>query len=222
MSINDKKIRLTKGKGKELSLRMYNGVLCGTLLYGLVVNFILCLTVKDITQYIDPVLFILSYFVLTLIGIIISKVSDNAFVSFIGYNMVVVPVGLVVSFFVDLYGEISSDVVTDAFLITTCITAGMTILGITKPEFCSRLGRLLFVSLIGLLIAEVFLLLIGHNNIATSWIAAIIFSFYIAYDVYRSQQYRKTLDNAVDSAMDIYVDVANLFLRIMEILGKRN
>lgn len=28
MSINDKKIRLTKGKGKELSLRMYNGVFC--------------------------------------------------------------------------------------------------------------------------------------------------------------------------------------------------
>ncbi len=45
---------------------------------------------------------------------------------------------------------------------------------------------------------------------------------YIGYDIYRSQQYPKTLDNAVDSALDIYMDIANLFIRILSILGKRN
>ena len=33
--------------------------------------------------------------------------------------------------------------------------------------------------------------------------------------------YPKTLDNAVDSALDIYLDVINLFLRILRILGSR-
>ena len=63
-------------------------------------------------------------------------------------------------------------------------------------------------------------LLIFHvRQQVTDWIAAGLFSLYIGYDIYRSQQYPKTLDNAVDSALDIYMDIANLFMRILSILG---
>ena len=65
------------------------------------------------------------------------------------------------------------------------------------------------------------LLILGRVQTVTSWIAAGVFSLYIGYDVYRSQQFPKTVDNAVDCALDIYMDIANLFLRILQILGKR-
>ena len=59
------------------------------------------------------------------------------------------------------------------------------------------------------------------NQVVTDWIAAGLFSLYIGYDIYRSQQFAKTVDNAVDCALDIYLDVANLFIRLLQILGHR-
>ena len=55
----------------------------------------------------------------------------------------------------------------------------------------------------------------------SDWIAAGLFSLYIGYDVYRSQQFAKTVDNAVDCALDIYLDIANLFIRLLSIMGKK-
>nr|MCR5618576.1 Bax inhibitor-1 family protein [Lachnospiraceae bacterium] len=51
------------------------------------------------------------------------------------------------------------------------------------------------------------------------WIGAALFSGYIGYDFWRAQQFPKTLDNAVDCAVDIYLDIINLFLRILRILA---
>ena len=48
-----------------------------------------------------------------------------------------------------------------------------------------------------------------------------IFCGYIGLDWNRAQMYPKTVDNAIDSAADIYLDVVNLFVRILSITGKR-
>ena len=89
------------------------------------------------------------------------------------------------------------------------------------PELFSRLGGALIGVLIGLIVAEVVLLLFGVRQEITDWIAAGLFSLYIGYDLYRSQQFEKTVDNAVDCALDLYLDIANLFIRILSIMGRR-
>ena len=76
--------------------------------------------------------------------------------------------------------------------------------------------------LIGLILCEVVLMIFHVNQMATSWIAAGLFSLYLGYDMYRSQQFPKTVRNAIRSSLDIYLDLANLFLRLLQILGKRN
>ena len=50
----------------------------------------------------------------------------------------------------------------------------------------------------------------------------LIFSGYVGYDWSKAQIFPKTLDNAIDSAADIYVDIVNLFIRILRIMGKKN
>ena len=105
-------------------------------------------------------------------------------------------------------------------MITLCITAAMTLFAIVCPQFCSKLGGILFASLIGLILARLVMLIFGMYSIAAAWIGAVIFSLYIAYDVWRSQRYPLTLDNAIDSALDIYLDIINLFLELLEILGR--
>ncbi|MBO4484811.1 MAG: US12 family protein [Lachnospiraceae bacterium] len=197
----------------------YNIVLCGAVLWGLIINFILCITVGNVYEYINPIPFFIGYFVLVIAGSLIASKSDNAMVSFIGYNMIVLPIGLVVSTVVELYGGVQSTVVAEAFLITMCVTAVMALFAVTKPDLVATIGGILFPCLIGLIIAEVVVLLLGYNNNIFSWIGAALFSLYIAYDIYRSQQFTKTVDNAVDCAVDIYLDITNLFLRILRIVA---
>ena len=203
-----------------LSARAYNAVIIGVLLYGIIVNVILCFAVGDVYRYINPALFLVLYFVCAIAGTIITARSSNPWVSFLGYNLVVVPLGLTISTLVEAYGGIGSGIVTTAFLYTGLITFGMLGASMAFPELFEKIGGALLACLIGLVLCELVLLLFRVPQYVTDWFAAGLFSLYIGYDIYRSQQFAKTLDNAVDCALDIYLDVANLFIRILSILAR--
>ena len=205
--------------GALISDNAYNAVIVGVLLWGLIINYILCRTVGDVFRYVSPTIFFIGYIVMAIAGILISSRSQNVIVSFIGYNLVVVPFGLVISTLVEYYAEADPSIVTNAFLYTFLIAAGMLVLAVLKPSIFASLGGALGSVLLGLILCEVVLLLFRVQQHVTDWIAAGLFSLYIGYDIYRSQQYPKTMDNAVDSALDIYMDIANLFIRILSILG---
>lgn len=218
----EKRLTADYDLSKILSSRVYNSVLGGVVIYGIVMNVILCVTCKDAVMVMNPLAFLVGYFVSCIAGVLISSFSKNPLVSFVGYNMVVVPIGLALSISLEEYGGVGSAVVIQAFLYTAIITGCMIALSIVKPEFFSKLGGILLGSLIGLIIAEIIALFLGLDQIVISWFGAVVFSLYIGYDVYRSQQFTKTLDNAVDCALDIYLDIANLFLFVLEILGKND
>ena len=207
--------------GAIISDRAYNAVLIGVVVWGLLVNAVLCAYVGDVYRYITPGMFLLLYFVCAFGGILLAAKSDSAALSFLGYNLVVVPFGLVISTLVWEYGGLDSAVVRDAFAYTLIITLGMLGLEMMFPTFFEKLGMALLGCLISLIICEVVLLLLHVRQSSTDWIAAGIFSLYIGYDIHRSQQFPKTLDNAVDSALDIYLDIANLFVRLLRIFGKK-
>ena len=203
-----------------ISTRLYNAIIVGVLLYGIVVNVLLCYFVGDIYEYVHPILFLVLYVALAFGGVIIAAKSSKSIFSFLGYNTVVVPFGLVISTLVEAYGGIGSEIVTLAFLYTLLIAAGMGAASIAFPKFFSNIGGALLGVLIGVVIAEVILLLLGFDQSVVDWIVAGLFSLYIGYDIYRSQQFEKTVDNAVDCALDIYLDIANLFIRILRIIAK--
>lgn len=207
---------------EEISARSYNLAIGGVVLYGILMNVGLCAVVGDKIAYVNPILFFVTYVICCICGTVLSSKSDSALVSFLGFNLVAVPVGLVVSAAVSAYlGAGMADVVVQALVITALITGFMVAFSAFKPEFFEKLGGVLLACLLGLVVAEMVLLLFGVDQIITAWIGAAVFSVYIGYDFYKAQMYPKTLDNAVDSALDIYLDVINLFLRILRILGSR-
>ena len=72
------------------------------------------------------------------------------------------------------------------------------------------------------IVVEIVALLLGF---AVGWIDFIvvgIFTLYVGFDWSRAQAYPKTIDNAVDSAIDIYMDIINLFVRILSILSRHD
>ena len=202
-----------------ISTRAYNAVICGVLLWGLLVNYLLCRYAVGFAASMNPWVLLIGYVVLALAGTIIAAKSHNPAVSFLGYNMVVIPFGLVISLLVDHYTKIDPSIVTYAFLYTMLIAIGMMALVMIVPQFFAKLGGVLLGALCGVILCEAVLMIFGVRQHVTDWAVAGIFSLYIGYDIYRSQQFPKTLDNAVDSALDIYMDLANLFIRLLEIIG---
>ncbi|MBR3298319.1 MAG: Bax inhibitor-1 family protein [Clostridia bacterium] len=214
------RINTPVSEDEQISVRAYNGVLLGVLLWGLLVNVVLCSTVHGLYNHINPIVFAIGYAVCALAGIFISRRSSNPWISFLGYNLIVVPFGLMLSTVIEAYGGISQSYVADAFLYTLLIAVGISGAAILFPALFEKLGGMLMGVLIGLIVCEAVLLILGRDQSITDWIAAGVFSIYIGYDVHRSQQFPKTLDNAVDSALDIYLDVANLFIRILSLLAR--
>jgi FtsH-binding integral membrane protein len=159
--------------------------------------------------------------VIPIIGIVIAVKSDNPIISFIGYNMVVIPFGFILAPVLQLY---KANVVQHAFLITAIDVFVMFLLSMSFPQFFSQIGGALFAALIGLVtvrIAQCFVPFLAGLTII-DWIGAGIFSLYVGFDFWRANEVPKTLDNAVDIALDLYLDIINLFLCILKILGKKD
>lgn len=207
---------------EEISTRSYNATIGGILVYGLLMNAGICYAFRNSIDSLvggNPIMFLIIYFVCCISGIVMSSKSNSPIISFIGYNLVVIPVGFVVSISVRAYAAIDPQIVLQAIVITMLVTGFMTAFAVYKPEFFEKLGAILLLSLGGLLIAELVLWIFRVDQVVSAWIGAAIFSLYIGYDFYKAQAYQKTLDNAVDSALDIYLDVINLFLRVLRILA---
>ena len=201
--------------------RTYNIALGSTVMYGLILNMIMCAVLGNKMAHVNPLFLLIGYFASCIIGVLMSSKSDNPVISFIGYNLVVVPVGLVLSITISAYVRAGAgDLIFQAIVYTAVSTAVMIGLSIALPDFFSKIGWILFGALLGLVIAELLALFIfpGSQNML-AWIGAGIFALYIGYDYWRAQQFPKTLDNAIDCAVDIYLDIINLFLKILRILA---
>jgi FtsH-binding integral membrane protein len=135
--------------------------------------------------------------------------------------MVLIPFGLIIGPKVNHYSE---DVIRNAFTLTAIITFVMGMFGTVAPNFFSKLGAPLLLSLTMLVfvrIAQLFVPELAEFSII-DYIAAGIFSLYIGYDMYRANHVPKTLDNAVDISIDLYLDVVNLFLTLLRLSGSKS
>lgn len=156
--------------------------------------------------------------VLPIMGIFIAIKNENPVISFIGYNMIVIPFGLILGPCVNQY---SPDVVRNAFAMTAGITFIMGFAGTCFPNIFRNMGAPLFLALTSLVMVRIVQIFVPALQSLTwiDYIAAGIFSLYIAYDMYRASEIAKTVDNAIDLSVDLYLDIINLFLNILKIMG---
>ncbi len=219
-----KEERLASGLPDTLTARSFNLVLCATLTYGLVVNALMVYFFYGPLQQMASMLgwlgLLLLNIVPTIAGVIIANRSTRPLVSFLGYNLVVLPIGLLLALVVP---ALPANIVVKAMGLTAMVTLTMTVLAVAAPQFFLGLGRTLLVALlVGLLAEVVATFLFGYRGAMFDWLFVLLFSGYIGFDVAKSQVYPKTLDNAIDCALDVYLDVINLFIRLLSILARRD
>lgn len=205
-------------KDFAVSEEHYNLILGGTLLWGFLMNVIFCIVFSRVITRIDYSMILIPYVVLALAGVLLNTFSHKPIWSFVGYNLVVLPLGLVLS---ALVAEEGADAVRETFQITAAVAAGMLLLSNWKPQLFSRMGPCLLGSLLVALAAEVVTYFLGGGLQIMNALVALIFCGYIGYDWARAQMRPKTADNAIDSACALYLDIINLLLRVLASRSRR-
>ena len=76
-----------------ISDRAYNATIGGVVLWGILVNVFMCLFCVNAIMAISPIALLIGYFVCAFGGTWIVRASHHPIVSFVGYNLVVLPFG---------------------------------------------------------------------------------------------------------------------------------
>ena len=204
----------------EISARLYNLTIGAVLCWGFWVNWMMVSYIPvESLQSINPWVFFIGYFASCFFGMYLFSKSSNPMVSFIGYNFVVVPFGLIINLVVSQYDPA---LVLDAIKVTGLVTGIMMILGTLFPSFFAKISGALTIALLAVIVIELFqVFILGIHQAWIDWVVVVIFCGCIGYDWGRANQIPKTLDNAVDSAAALYMDIINLFLRILRIMGRK-
>ena len=215
-----KEERLKNFESMEVTAGLYNLIIGGVLLWGLlIVALITHFFGAFISNEINYIVLIILYFVMSFAGSFIVHKSKNPAISFLGFTILAAGMGMLLSVVLIYY---PSSTIMTAFLITMIITGSMMVAGMLFPQFFFSIARVLFFALIVAVIASFVTALLGRNLIWLDYIIIVIFSGFIGFDWARAQQYPKNLDNAIDSAADIFIDVINIFIRVLSILGRKS
>ncbi len=209
----------SKGRSlSEMSEKTFYSSVAGLVGYGLVLTALLAAYVAPAVP--STLFMILCGLVLPIVGIFVSQ-NSNPKIAFLGYNLIVTPFGLVLGPVANFY---SADVVFNTTIITSIIAGLMVAAGLTYPDLFKSLGGVLFYSLLGLLIVRIIAIFVpAMNNFGIiDYIAAAIFSLYIGYDMYRASTIGRTWSNIVGISVSLYLDIINLFLSLLSILGSDN
>lgn len=111
------------------------------------------------------------------------------------------------------------NIVAQALLMTTIIFGVMSFFALKTKKDLASMGKILFVSLIVVVIASVVNIFLGNPllQVAIAGVAAILFSAYIAFDT--QNIIRGRYDSPIMAAISLYLDVYNLFIALLQILG---
>ena len=92
----------------------------------------------------------------------------------------------------------------------------------TFPKFFQRVYGIGFGILLATILVEIVLMFMGVSQSITDLIVIVVFAGFIGYDTYVATTVPPTLPNAVFMASNLFVDIINVFLRILNILGRRD
>lgn len=164
-------------------------------------------------------------FMVSIFGIFLALGSDVPILSLLGYAMVAGPFGVILGPVVALYTKASLVKVLGT---TFLLSVGLGGIGVIYPKSLGHWSGYLLGALWLLILAQFATLFLGAFGLpvegATTlfdWIGIILFGGYTIYDMNRAMQVERTVDNSIDIALAVYLDFINLFVRLLELMGKK-
>lgn len=122
--------------------------------------------------------------------------------------------------------------IASTFFITAGMFGGLALYGSVTKKDLSGMGRFLFMTLIGLIIASIVSIFMHSEMLywITTFVGVLVFAGLTAWDAQKIQQMALMADDVNEStqkmallgALTLYLDFINLFLYLLRIFGKRN
>lgn len=196
---------------QELTTKKYNIIIGLVLLWGVSMNAIVCQMFQKVFMEWDARTVFGVYSVLATVGVCMSIFIGNAIVSFIGFNLVVLPLGVTLSIALKMFGV---SMIVHTFFLASMITIFLLVAAVLKPEIFESGNDLITVCLVAIVFLEVAINVSG--GVPGNWwdgLVASLFSAYIGYSWTKAQEKERTLDNAIDSPVRMYLDFINMFIR---------
>jgi hypothetical protein len=163
-------------------------------------------------------------FIASMIGISIAQKHDGPLISIGGYLMLTVSFGAITGPVVALYTPAS---VARILLLTTAVVVGLGIAGAILPMSLENWWSWLFGGLLILITGQILLPLaaylgvpVGNAMTVWDWAGVALFSGFIVFDLNRAMRIPYTMNNAIDAAVEVYLDFINLFIRLLSLLGE--
>lgn len=167
------------------------------------------------------VIIILELAIVIFLGVRIQKMNPlTAKLSFILYSIVT---GLTLSIIFVAF-EITS--IIFVFIITAIIFLIFALLGYFTKIDLSKYSTIFMMGILGIIIATIVNMFLNNAffDIILSWIGIIIFVGLVAYDIQKIKRYEIIIEDqdkaAIISALDLYLDFINIFLRLLKLFGK--
>lgn len=156
-------------------------------------------------------------------GAVLAHANDDPTTSIIGGFICAGAMGAMCGPLIALY-EVGS--VVQAFGISAGIVLLTGFIGAVMPKDLSMWGAPLFAGLLGLIVLYLvapFLGFLGLDYKLTITILDIagilLFSAIMVYDLNMAQRLDKTLNNAIDVAVNVFLNFANIFIRVLSLMG---
>lgn len=162
-----------------------------------------------------------------LMGGMVNKLSSTALMAiFLVYSAVT---GISLSYIFLAY---TAQAIYTVFFMTAGLFSVMAIAGYTTKTDLSKLGSILFIGLIGIIIASVINMFLGSDTMdyIISIIGVVIFTGLTAYDMQKLKGIGQQVATgseaaqkmALMGALSLYLDFINLFLMLLRLFGRRD
>jgi FtsH-binding integral membrane protein len=148
----------------------------------------------------------------------VGKKKQSVGLTFSGYAIFSLTFGVTLSLLLQRY-DIAT--ITSAFAITACISGIFLIAGVVFPQFFARIGGVLCVSLFAVIIVELVATMFLHiDQTFTDYIVILLFCGFLGYDSYLMSVDEATVPNAIFYAAEIYIDIINILVRVLDIMDR--
>ena len=211
---------------RELSESRFNLLIGATLSWGFLLNYLL---VRFATPSLLQVVYagenrsgaliglLVGYFICVLAGSYLVRRRSTG-LAFLGYNLIALPIGVILALVVWEYDQ---SIVQQAMLATAAITFLMMIASTFAPGLFLRIGSALGMALLATIVVELASSLIFHTRVAlVDWVVVGIMALYVGFDWARANSVQRTAYNAIAAASALYLDIINIFLRLLRILSR--
>lgn len=167
--------------------------------------------------------FFVGILVAAIAGSVIANKSDNPIISSFGFTLVAGPFGLMLG---PVVAEYTTASVLRVLTLTVLMTVTLGVVGAVTPKDLSSWANWLFGGLLILLlglfavpIMSVIGLPVDGAMTFLDWAGLVLFGAFVIFDLNRAMRIPYTLDNAIDCALAVFVDMVNIFIRLLAIMG---